>query len=85
MLALIDCIAFSGLSPDQVEAVACHKHVPVIVAAEWAEGALENPEGVREVEAALACEARNACAHHLSCAGIRTRALDEFRDTHQDA
>lgn len=82
MLALIDCIAFSGLSPDQVDAVACYKHVPVIVAAEWAEGALEDQRGVEEVEDMLASEAMLAAEHHLACAECWSQALDEFRHDH---
>lgn len=82
MLALIDCIAFSGLSPEQVDVVACHKHVPVIVAAEWAEGALDQPQGVEEVEDLLASEAMAACERHMACAETRAHALAEFRTTH---
>ncbi|MCR6630774.1 MAG: hypothetical protein NVV74_12390 [Magnetospirillum sp.] len=84
MLSLVDCIAFSGLTPDQVEAVACYKHVPVIVAAEWAESALDTSEGTHEVEVALAEEARLANSHHLSSAASWDRALDEFRHQHPE-
>ncbi|HLO75248.1 MAG TPA: hypothetical protein VK196_02175 [Magnetospirillum sp.] len=84
MLSLVDCIAFSGLTPDQLEAVACHKHVPVIVAAEWAETALDSFEGTHEVEVALAEEARLAAAHHLDCAACRDKALGEFRRQHPE-
>jgi|AGTN01.3.fsa_nt_gi hypothetical protein len=85
MLALIDCIAFSGLSPDQVDAVACYKHIPVIVAAEWAESALEDPHGVEEVEDMLASEAMVAAEHHLACAESWSLALAEFRHEHHPA
>lgn len=84
MLSLVDCIAFSGLTPDQLEAVACHKHVPVIVAAEWAETALDSADGTHEVEVALAEEARLATAHHLSCAACWNNALGEFRRQHPE-
>jgi hypothetical protein len=84
MLSLEDCIAFSGLTPDQVEAVACFKHVPVIVAAEWAETALDSRDGTHEVETALAEEARIAASHHLACAGCRDKALAEFRHQHPE-
>ena len=56
MLSLEDCIAFSGLTPDQLDAVACHKHLPPIVAAEWAEGALETQCGCSDVEHIVAAE-----------------------------
>lgn len=84
MLSLVDCIAFSGLTPDQLEAVACHKHVPVIVAAEWAETALDSLEGTHAVESALADEAKLAAAHHLACADNWDKALDEFRRQHPE-
>lgn len=84
MLSLVDCIAFSGLTPSQLEAVACFKHVPVIVAAEWAETALDSEDGTHEVETALAEEARLASAHHLACAEDWDKALDEFRHQHPE-
>lgn len=84
MLSMVDCIAFSGLTPDQLEAVACHKHVPVIVAAEWAETALDTPDGPHEVETVLAEEAQLAADHHLACAECWDKALSEFRTQHPE-
>jgi len=84
MLSLVDCIAFSGLTPDQLEAVACHKHVPVIVAAEWAETILDQPHGAEQVEDMLASEAKVASAHHLARAECWTRALAEFHTMHPE-
>ncbi len=84
MLSLVDCIAFSGLTPDQLEAVSCAKHVPVIVAAEWAETALDSLDGTHEVEAALAEEAKLAADHHLACATCWDKALGEFRRDHPE-
>jgi hypothetical protein len=82
MLSLVDCIAFSGLTPDQVDAVACFKHIPPIIAAEWAEAVLDTPRGCREVEAALAAEVSLAHDHHLSRERVWTEALAEFRAAH---
>ena len=45
MLALQDCIGFSGLSPVQLEALAEHEHLNLMVAAELAECLLEQPGG----------------------------------------
>ncbi|MBC7906286.1 MAG: hypothetical protein H7Y60_06000 [Rhodospirillaceae bacterium] len=84
MLSLVDCIAFSGLTPDQLEAVACYKHVPVIVAAEWAETELDKPEGAREVEDMLASEVKVANDHHLPCAASWIKALAEFQISHPE-
>lgn len=84
MLSLVDCIAFSGLTPDQLEAVACYKHVPVIVAAEWAETELDKPHGAEKVEDMLASEVMVANEHHLSCAASWVRALAEFHVSHPE-
>lgn len=82
MLSLIDCIAFSGLTPDQLDAVACYKHVPAIVAAEWAETVLDDASGCAEIEAVLVAEVALAHAHRLPCATSWDRGLDEFRRAH---
>lgn len=82
MLTLEDCIAFSGLTGDQVDAVARHRHIPAIVAAEWAECLLATEDGCNAVEAALIEEAVRATAHHRACAGAWCRGLAEFRHAH---
>jgi len=79
MLSLVDCIAFSGLTPDQVDAVACHKHLPAIIAAEWAGKALETAEGRDLVEAVLISELAHAHAHHRACEAAWSAALADFR------
>lgn len=82
MLSLVDCIAFSGLTPDQLDAIACNKHVPMIVAAEWAETRLECADGSCEIEALLAAEVLTAHAHHPDREDAWTRALVDFRRGH---
>lgn len=82
MLSLVDCIAFSGLTPDQVDAVACFKHVPPIIAAEWAEGVLETEAGRAEVEAILAAEVALAHDHHLPRERAWADGLCQFRAEH---
>ncbi len=82
MLSLEDCIAFSGLTGDQLDAVACFKHIPPIVAAEWAETVLDRPLGCREIEQVLAAEVRHACSHHLASAVLWGRGLDQFHREH---
>ena len=83
MLSLEDCIAFSGLTREQLDAVACFKHLSPIVAAEWAEGALDRTDGCAEVEQILAEEAALACGHHRACAAAWKRGLAEFRRDHE--
>jgi hypothetical protein len=82
MLTLDDCIAFSGLTAEQIDSIARHEHLPPIIVAEWAEGAVETRDGCRLVTAILAEEAEIAASHHLSCAGDCRRALKEFRQAH---
>ena len=84
MLSLDDCIAFSGLTSEQVDAVACFKHVPPIIAAEWAEEALESVEGVVQVEHMLEAEATLAADHHLADADDWKHGLDDFRQAHPE-
>ena len=80
MLTLQDCIAFSGLTPDQLDAVAHHQHLAPIIAAEWAETTLDRPDGADLVEAALVDEVAHA---HDACCRRRLRiGLEEFRLAH---
>jgi hypothetical protein len=83
MLTLQDCIAFSGLTPDQLDAVACHQHLPAVIAAEWAESVLESEGGIRLVEAVLVEEVACACAQgDRTCAERFRRGLEEFIRDH---
>lgn len=82
MLSLVDCIAFSGLTPEQVDAVACFQHVPTIIAAEWAEGVLETEHGCETVEAMLVAEVALAHDHHRPCEKEWSDGLTAFRTTH---
>lgn len=79
MLSLIDCIAFSGLTRDQLDALACHEHLPLIVVAEWAETTLESEGGRAVVESILAEEVRFAAIHHRDRQNDWGKALAEFR------
>lgn len=79
MLSMVDCIAFSGLTGDQLDAVACYKHLPPIVAAEWAETVLDSRDGRRLVEAMLIEEVAVARSHCWPCETAWRSALTEFR------
>lgn len=83
MLTLADCIAFSGLTPDQLDAVADHQHLPAVLAAEWAETMLDRSEGWRLVEAMLLEEAALAgCRGDAACAERYRLGLEDFRRMH---
>lgn len=80
MLTINDCIAFSGLTPEQLEAVADHQRLPTVLAAEWAETVLERQEGWQLVEAVLLEEAALACCRgDPACADRYRQGLEEFR------
>ncbi|MBI3447036.1 MAG: hypothetical protein HY055_17130 [Magnetospirillum sp.] len=82
MLSLEDCIAFSGLTPEQVDAVACHEHLPLILVAEWAEAVLEAEGGCARVAAILAEEVEVAPFHHKDRVESWKHGLEEFRRDH---
>lgn len=46
MLSLQECIDFSNLTEDEIEAIAEHEHIPEIVAAELGATLLQTPSGV---------------------------------------
>ncbi len=82
MLSLEDCIAFSGLTAEQLDAVACHEHLPLIIVAEWAETVLEAEEGCIKVAAILAEEVEAAAIHHKDRCGDWAHGLEQFRREH---
>jgi hypothetical protein len=82
MLSLVDCIAFSGLTPEQLEVVAHFKRIPTVVAAEWAESVLDCDGGCAEIEQALEEEIALARRNHRTCAETWRIALAQFRTTH---
>lgn len=46
MLTLKDCIALCDLTEEEVEAIAEHEHIPMIVAAELGNYLVHSPKGV---------------------------------------
>lgn len=82
MLSLEDCIAFSGLTVNQLDAVACHEHLPLIIVAEWAETVLAAADGCTRVAAILAEEVEEAPHHHKDRAADWAEALAQFRRDH---
>lgn len=84
MLTLQDCIGFTGLTPEQIEAIAEHEHLGMILATEWAECILDRPNGCDIVQCVLADEVEQCravgdmarCKRYESC-------LDDFVRTHQ--
>jgi hypothetical protein len=83
MLTLRDCIDFSGLTDEQLEAVARHEHLSLVVAAEWVEEMAECDEGCRKLAAILAEElADERKMREFGLAGHTRHALMEFLASH---
>ena len=49
MISLDDCIAFSGLSEDEVAAIGEHEHIPQIAACALADYLLKQPHGGEKI------------------------------------
>lgn len=54
MLAMQDLLDYCDLSQGEVEAIAEHEHVPLVIAAEMSECLLGSPEGVCKLHAMIA-------------------------------
>lgn len=50
MLTFDDCVALSELTEEEVEAIAEHEHLPMIVAAELGNYLIHGPDGALRVE-----------------------------------
>ncbi len=50
MLTYEDCIGVSGLTADEVEAIAEHEHVPAMVALEYGRYIMEGPDGKKVLQ-----------------------------------
>ena len=53
MLSLDECLDFCGLDNGEVEGIADHEHVPLIVAAELGYQMLQTDEGIAALQAIL--------------------------------
>lgn len=83
MITLEDCIAFSGLTEEEVLALAEHEHIPEIAAAALAEYLLAQRHGEEQIHAMIVEDIRAALhrgdrghAHELF------GALRHFLETH---
>ena len=83
MITLEDCIAFCGLSREEVQALAEHEHIPEIAAAAFAEYLLKQRRGAEKIHEMIVEDIRAALhrgdrkhAHELF------GALRHYLDTH---
>jgi len=63
MLSLEDCIALSGLTEDEVHAIAEHEHIPEIAAAELGNYLIRSPDGELCIKVMIRDDIATAAAH----------------------
>lgn len=84
MLTIVDCIALSGLSDAEVDAIAEHEHLPPIVAAELGNCLECDPAGQRVIAAFIRddiarARAHGAARHVAELAGVLQRYMEHHR------
>lgn len=77
MLALQDLLDYCDLDQGEIEAIAEHEHIPLVVAAEMGESLLSSPEGVCRLHAMIAENMEYARKHG------RFEHAKELEDTYQ--
>lgn len=85
MLTLKECIDWSGLEEEEIEAIAEHERIPDLVAAELGHSLLSTPEGRRRIKGMLADDLDRACArgNRRHAAELR-RVLANYVRAHPD-
>ena len=83
MLTIEDCIGMSGLTEDEIAAVAEHEHVPVMLALEMGSYLCRTAAGQTQLEEMIiddiaAAKQRGDLAHAAKLASV----LDQFRQHH---
>jgi hypothetical protein len=86
MITLEDCVAFCGLTEDEVLAIAEHEHLPEIAAAALAEYLTQQEQGTEKIRDMIvddirASQARRDKAHVVAL----LRVLHHFLKTHPEA
>jgi hypothetical protein len=83
MLTLNDCIGFTGLTEEQLEAIAKHEHLPMILAAEMVEDEVDSRAGCHHIETMIAEEVVFETEHgHPERAERYRHGLEEFLKAH---
>ena len=86
MISLDDCIAFSGLSEDEVAAIGEHEHIPQVAACALADYLLKQPHGGEAIRAMIVDDIHQAlCAGRIRHAQELFMALRHFLEGHPEA
>jgi hypothetical protein len=83
MLCLEDCLDFSDLDHEEIEAIAEHEHIPMICAAELGCELLKTPLGVVQLHTMVLDDLNNAIEHgQPERAGRWAQVYQHLRTTH---
>ena len=86
MIALEDCMAMCGLTPDEIDAIAEHEHIPELAAAALADYLLHKPKGARVVRDMIRDDIREAIrAGDARHARQLIAAMNHFLAEHPEA
>jgi hypothetical protein len=86
MISLEDCIAFSGLDRDEVDAIGEHEHIPEIAAAALANYLLKQPHGAEAIRTMIVEDIHKALdTGRVRHAQELFMALRHFLDQHPEA
>lgn len=85
MISLRDCMEYLRLTPDEVDAIAAHEHVPSIIAAEMGNYLVDDADGERWLKRMILDDLAHA-ADHGNVARVEelTLVLKHFIATHPD-
>ncbi len=86
MISLEDCIAFSGLSEEEVAAIGEHEHISQIAACALADYLLKQPDGGEKIRTMIIDDIHQAlCCRQIKHAQELFMALRHFLDQHPEA
>ena len=86
MISLEDCVAFCGLTEEEVAAIAEHEHVPEIAATTLARYLLNQKHGLQDIQKMIVEDIRAATdARDFPHAAELVSALRHLIDTHPQA
>jgi len=83
MLTYEDCVDLSGLSQEEIDAIAIHEHVPGIIALELGHYLLEDEEGVPAIKKMILDDIEDAkAAKNHDRSVMLEQVLQNFVATH---
>jgi len=86
MISLEDCIAFCGLTEDEVAAISEHEHIPEIAASALADYLLKRPHGGEAIRKMIIDDIHSALdTGRVKHAQQLFMALRHFLDEHPEA